>query len=172
MLEQFYFKRVGKMNALKSDTNIGFFILLVSILFFAGSFSIKQSTFSAPMATATFFPRVVSILLAISSINLIIKDYLKKKKSKGRVQSKKMNGSSEKYVQYMIGATAIYILLIPIIGYLISTIIYMISSCLFLGAAFIKKRWVTILIAISISVFSYLLFTKILIVLLPSGVFI
>lgn len=162
---------------LKSDIGIGVFLLLVSIFFFVDSFTIFQSTITAPMADASFFPRVLSGALAISSIYLIGKGIRKKAAAKETtakgpdVEGEAIHG--EKPVLMMIVATTLYIILTPIIGYLVTTLIFMSCTSLYLGKIIGKKRWkVTILIVISISVLAYVLFTFVLSVFLPQGILI
>jgi putative tricarboxylic transport membrane protein len=156
---------------IRSDISIGVALIMLSVFFFVDSFSITQSTISAPLAGASFFPRVISVLLAISSIILIIKDIIRKKKS-GKVEKKPdQKTGSEKYVLYMMGATTLYVIAIPTIGYLVSTIVYMITSSLFLGSKYTTPREVVSSTAIAglISVFAYFLFGTILSVFLPRG---
>lgn len=162
---------------LKSDIGIGVFLLLASIFFFVDSFSIFQSTITAPMADASFFPRVLSSALAISSIYLIVKGIRKKVAAKETstkrpdIESEAIHG--EKPVLMMIIATTLYIILTPIIGYLVTTLIFMSYTSLYLGKIIGKNRWrVTLLLVAGISILAYVLFTFVLSVFLPQGILI
>jgi putative tricarboxylic transport membrane protein len=167
---------------LKSDIGIGVFLLLVSLFFFADSYNITQSTITAPMAGASFFPRVVSVLLAASSIYLITKALVQKKKArndqitsveKETTDQPQTGTPNEKAVLVMAVATTLYILIIPIVGYLVTTIAFMSATSLYLGSIHKSHRWyVTVLVVIGISIMAFILFSTVLSVFLPRGILI
>ncbi len=164
----------------KSDIGIGVGLIAVSAWFFYDSFNIRQSTITAPMASASFFPRVVSVLLAVSAVWMIGKELAAKRKARSAASAviaeeesdEQPQGGSEKFVIYMMAAAVVYIIIIPVLGYLVSTIVYMVVSCIFLGSSYSKRRWITALIAVAISISAYLLFNLVLSVFLPSGLLI
>lgn len=167
---------------LKSDIGIGVFLFLLSLFFFADSYNITQSTISAPMAGASFFPRVVSTLLAASSIYLIIKALVQKRRGKnGTAESAKEDTvdqpeagpPNEQAVLVMVVATTLYIFVIPLVGYLITTIAFMSGTSLYLGSIHKKHPWyITVLVVIGISLVAYVLFSTVLSVFLPQGILI
>lgn len=166
----------------KSDIGMGVFLLLVSAFFFAGSYNITQSTITAPMAGASFFPRVVSMLLAASSIYLIFKAVMQNRRGKsGSAEADAESGleqpvtgtTNEQAVLVMVVATTLYILIIPFIGYLITTIAFMSATSLYLGSIHKKHPWYfTVPVVIGISLAAYVLFSTVLSVFLPQGILI
>ncbi|QOR37990.1 tripartite tricarboxylate transporter TctB family protein [Billgrantia diversa] len=167
---------------MKSDIGIGVFLLLVSAFFFAGSYNITQSTITAPMAGASFFPRVVSMLLAASSLYLIIKAVMQNRRGKSGsaeaaaesgLEQPEMGATNEQAVLVMVVATTLYILIIPFIGYLITTIAFMSATSLYLGSIHKKHPWYfTVSVVIGISLAAYVLFSTVLSVFLPQGILI
>ena len=156
---------------IRSDISIGIALIMLSAFFFVDSFSITQSTMSAPFAGASFFPRVVSVLLAISSVVLIIKAIVRGKKIEKAEKKPDLKTSGEKYVLYMMGATILYVIAIPTMGYLVSTMVYMTVSILFLGSTYSTYKGIVISTTVAglISVFAYVLFGTVLSVFLPRG---
>jgi hypothetical protein len=162
---------------LKSDIGMGVFLLIVALFFFIGSFYIFQSSITAPLADASFFPRVLSAALAVASIYLIIKGVRKRIVAKG-ISTKEQKGvdnaiQREKPVLVMLIATTLYVIFTPIIGYLVTTLIFMSGTSLYLGRIIDKKRWqMTLLIVVGISILAYVLFSFALSVFLPQGILI
>lgn len=170
-------------HMIKSDIGIGIALIILSAVFFINSFTITQSTITAPMADASFFPRVISVLLAVSSAFMIAKDVYRRKKLKaadsktdsesadGEEKAEKITFRSEKFVLFMMAATVVYIYVIPRVGYLVTTIVFIFGCSMYLGTQSkqIKRKILVLPIAVVISLFAYVLFSSVLSVFLPRG---
>ncbi|MCR5732285.1 MAG: tripartite tricarboxylate transporter TctB family protein [Sphaerochaetaceae bacterium] len=105
------------------------------------------------------FPLAISIMLFALSISLLIE---------GR---KKEEAKKDKSVHYRdmllyILICFIYYLLLPYVGFLVSTVVFLIFTFRLLG---LKKWSMTILLSVVATLFVYILFARLLHVMLPSG---
>jgi len=158
-------------------TDIIIAVILIIIAFF---YHYATRNFPPPSAIenlgAAFFPNLLALILVILSILLIIESILleRAKKAKTVIDSGERLEEDSFAVEtlsypHLIGTivlTGLYIILLPPVGYLIVTPIFLIVLIWFLGTV----RWLTnILCSVLLTIILYILFHTMLGVALPSG---
>jgi len=152
------------------DIISGTFILLLSLVLFAGTYSIVSFADSKYGASTT--PRVVSIIMAILSIILIING-IGKLKVENRVsdEASANQNNTNKITYYTLGLITIYIALIKVLGFPVMTAIYIALQLFILSGMKIKKLLLGAMVGIVSSTLIYLIFSKALYIQLPLGIF-
>jgi putative tricarboxylic transport membrane protein len=148
----------------KRDSVSGLACLCVGLFITIGSVSsLEVGTLSSP--APGLFPFVAGAVLSLLSLAILIKAaFVKEKRSLGELWA----GSNWLGVFYAIGSLLIYSILLEWVGFVIMTALLLI----FLFRAIEPQRWkMAIGLAISSSVGFYLLFDRVLQVLLPKGIF-
>jgi hypothetical protein len=145
------------------DQLSGLFWLALAIFVCAESSQVTVGTFHSP--GPGFFPFWLGILLGAFSILLLLKNLLSKEKEKIGSVWKAANWGRVLLVPLSLFA---YALLLPKLGYLLST-----SGLMILLFVAIERRkiWMDILIAVTVVLVSYLIFHLWLGVSLPKGLF-
>ena len=163
-----------------SNIIIGVFLLALS-----GFYYLSTRDFPPPTVTenlgAGFFPKLLSMLLAFLAIMLILGSLFSRSTSSQEEQKAAISGGerleedsftgegiSYKFLLGTILVSTLYVILLPIIGYLIITPIFIIAMIRLLG----KKTWFrNIAVSILLTAALYLLFATMLGVALPLGIF-
>lgn len=147
-------------KANKTTIISGILIIITSLFFFFNTFGFKK--LSSQIIGPDFMPRLYAILLIALSIILIIQSY---RKNEGRDEKSSESG----YFKYSIITMLLlgaYIIIIPIIGFYISTIIFVVSMLLF---SQVRNKIILAVIPVSISIFIFVFFSILLNVSMPSG---
>lgn len=138
----------------KADTVIAIFLLAAGVVFW---FAIAE----APRQ-AKYYPRFLLGLAAVPTILLLARSLCLKDEAKNRDLSLRVH----RRVLVCIGATALYIFLIKILGYYVTTSLFIAGIMAFLGA----RKAVTIAgTSLAMTLFIYLMFSRLLLISLPRG---
>lgn len=133
-------------------------ILSIILLIVCGFF--YSMTFKLP-AEARIYPIFVNTLFMILSLTFLVKSYL----NKDSEEAKNFKNIELKQLIFILVTGGIYIVLINILGYIISTILYVLVALI--GLQVSKKN--SVLITIGFCLFIYVLFKLLLKVPLPDG---
>ncbi len=141
-------------------------VLLVFCLFFyyqSKLIDIKDLT----EITAAFFPRLVLVLIAILAVVLIIQSFLKKEKKKEEKKEK------EGIVWVIFALLALYILSLDLLGFIISSFIFITIVYLIIlpEKRPIKNHVISLSSLLVITIVLSLIFQNVLNVFLPKGIF-
>jgi len=164
----------------KSNIIIGILLLALSIFYYLSTRGLPPPSKTENLGSA-FFPHLLAIVLALLSLMLIFNAFLFRSPSDQEEEKSAIAGGerleedsftaegiSYKFLLGTIGASILYVILLPVIGYVIVTPIFLIGMIRLLG----KKQWLhNIAISILLTVSLYLLFGKMLGVALPPGLF-
>lgn len=144
---------------IKKNVNLisSILVMCISVMFFYLTLSFKKV--ESNEVGAAFMPRVYAIVLIILGIIL----FLQSLKSKDEE-----NPSDFKMVAITMGVIAGYILLTPMLGFYISTLISVLALLLF---SRVRKPILLITVPMGISLFIYVCFEKLLHVPIPFGMF-
>ena len=138
------------------------FLNLISIFLFFITFTFETLEIDKYSLGATFFPRLICIILFILSLILLIFSIIKK-------ENKKIESTKIKYTVSTILFFFIYVFLLDKLGYLVSTIVFMISLLFLLKS---KSILINIIFSVLFSGVIYFMFSKGFNVSLPEGIFI
>ena len=136
---------------------IGIVIVLVGIFFIANTLDFPDLKLE-PIGPA-FMPRLYSILLIFLGLILVIKA-LREREEKASTES------NIKYALLSMLIVIVYVLLIPLVGFYISTFIF---TIVFLYFSKVRSKIILISIPTGAIVFIYICFDKILKVAIPVG---
>jgi putative tricarboxylic transport membrane protein len=148
----------------KRDLVSGLAWLFVGLFIIIGSLSsLEIGTLTSP--APGLFPFIAGVVLSLLSLAILIKAvFVKEERSLGELWGR----SNWLGVFYAIGSLLIYSILLEWVGFVIMTTLLLI----FLSRAIEPQKWkMAIGLAISSSVGFYLLFDRVLQVLLPKGIF-
>jgi putative tricarboxylic transport membrane protein len=117
-----------------------------------------------------FYPRIVLIIMAALSALLVASDLWKLLAKKAAAEDSAPEKRNYRLVGITFAVFAGYIVLLPLIGYRVATLIFMVV----LQAVFVRpdsvRRWSVVLVsALATTVITYLVFEHYLSVLLPRG---
>lgn len=159
-----------------SDVYAGGFLLVLSIVMFISTFSIQALTDSR--VGADFMPKIIAVLIAILSIFIIVNGFRRKDEIvrdeqevsslENEVESK--NDKSYLLVIISVALMFIYLFLIPILGFLISTTAFLLIQMLLFSEWKAKNIILYLIISIITSTLIYYLFRNVFYVMLPSGI--
>lgn len=159
-----------------SDVYAGGFLLVLSIVMFISTFSIQALTDSR--VGADFMPKIIAVLIAILSIFIIVNGFRRKDEIvrdeqevsslENEVESK--NDKSYLLVIISVALMFIYLFLIPILGFLISTTAFLLIQMLLFSEWKAKNIILYLIISIIASTLIYYLFRNVFYVMLPSGI--
>lgn len=166
------------MVAKYEDVFSGFFLLIVSVIIFFTSFTFEALTTS--LVGPAFMPQIIAVIMAIFSIIIAVSGFRKSKAvNKEAVPEEKVSNEEElivtekksyKPVLITFGLMAAYVVLMPYIGFLIMTVVYMFLQMLILSHVTNRKIWLFLLISVVISAAIYYLFRNVFYVMLPTGI--
>ena len=154
---------------------IGIFLILLSVLIYfnSGDFPQLNETHLDPGS----YPKLIAALLFLLSLILIIKQTVTLVKAKefgfkdGFKNFMLKQWHEYKLVIYMLVVLGLYIFLLNILGFIVSTIIFIIAAGLLIGPIK-KKNVITISIVSFVMTFGvYFFFENVLYVRFPNGIF-
>jgi len=133
---------------------IGFFLIISTILY------LQTLTFPVNSEVGpAIVPRLWILMIVPLSLLLLFRTFKRKEKVEA-------NGPRMDIVLMFIGFLVVYLLIMNYIGYFISTFLFIVVGMIYLGY---KNHKVTLIVATSWILFSYVIFYKILFVSLPIG---
>jgi putative tricarboxylic transport membrane protein len=162
------------------DIYSGLVLIAFSIAMFISSFSIEKLTVSK--IGSDFSPRLVAVLVFVLSIILVFnairslkaQKALSKSLDENSVSEKKVNLDKEKanYVAVLLSICLIivYLFLMPTIGFLITTALYLFCQFNLMALKEKRKPIQLAVIAIITSVSIYFLFKNVFYLMLPAGI--
>ena len=158
----------NNLPAKYSDLIIGGILLLTAVVFYIFTFRFSGYEFeTVPNDMGPkFMPRLILFALALESIVLISLNIVKSGQ-----QSERPTPSApifQKRPFIMLGTFLLYIFVTPFLGYIASTIVFMIVAFLLLG---VRNKWAIIFTPPLVTVATYYLFGTLLNIYLPSGEF-
>lgn len=153
-----------KKRRMTNDQMIGFVLLLFSLAlyFIIIPREVQQPNRVGVGLAPSFFPNIIAFVLAFLSVILFSKAYIVKKN-----ESPQAVRLFNHRVIVTIGLFGVYMLLTLVIGYLLASILMLAAFLLFLGT---RNKWVIVLLAITFPLLLNWFFSKIMIIMLPSGV--
>jgi len=144
--------------------------LMTSALLFIVSIYFWINSYDLPIESAKF-PRMVAILLtvlvAIYTLQVLKKGFEDRKKPENNENQKKDSDFSTKNLMFSLGASIVYVFSVNIIGFLLSTPIYLVSLMLLLGVE--NKKHIAIATIVSVALI-YIGFKVLLNVPVPQGI--
>lgn len=154
------------------DLASGIAFLVLSITVFIGAQHVK--TLAVSSIGSGFFPSVVSVLLAITSIAIIAGGIVQARKPDPSPASKARASTEEKpRVWGVIGTFALmagYALLISKLGFLITTTLYLFVQMNILSPKQSRRQLMFAIIAVLAAVIIYYTFVKVFNLMLPAGI--
>ena len=150
------------------DVIAGLIFLMISIAYYSGSFFETSSIMQAKYGP-DFMPKVYAVLLGILSVALIVTGIRKAKKYEApEGEASQPDVRSVITVVLSLVCIGVYIYLVKTIGFLIASALYLFCQAWLLSQ---KKNYLTlILFSVIGSVLIYLLFAKVIGLLLPKGI--
>ncbi|HZH62718.1 MAG TPA: tripartite tricarboxylate transporter TctB family protein [Metabacillus sp.] len=166
------------MAKLNKDLFASAFLIVFSIVMYIASNSIIKLTVSK--VGADFVPKLVAIGMLILSVFYLIQSIKKQIRLKNEVDTnaslEKENDTEEKKkisplsVLATVGLLVLYIALLPYIGFLITTTVYLFFQMYLLAARTERKIPLFVVISIVTSVFIYFIFKYVFYLMLPAGI--
>ncbi|MGH2316393.1 tripartite tricarboxylate transporter TctB family protein [Planococcus sp. SE5232] len=164
------------MVAKYEDVFSGIFLLIVSVIMFFTAYSFEALTTS--LVGPAFMPQIIAIVMAIFSVVIAVGGFRKSKiipEEKNSPEQHKeelivTEKRSYKPVLISLGLMIGYVILLPYIGFLIMTVIYIFLQMLILSHITHRKIWLFLLISIVTSATIYYLFRNVFYVMLPTGI--
>jgi putative tricarboxylic transport membrane protein len=163
---------------LNTNSIAGGIIFVFAVVYTTLAFMIPASSFTTAVVGPSVFPIAIGVILAITSLALLIEGVLKARSEK--VADTESAGSgvlyepeenheqSFKNLLVIIGLLFGYILLFFSLGYVLSTILFIFSTTLYLD----REHWIRNLIySIVFPLVVFFLFNNVLSVYLPTGPF-
>lgn len=154
------------------DLASGIAFLALSITVFIGAQNVK--TLAVSSIGSGFFPSVVSVLLAITSIAIIAGGIVQARKPDPEGASKaKSSADGKPRIWGVIGTFALmagYALFITKLGFLITTVLYLFAQMNILSPKQSKRQLMFAIIAVVASVIIYYTFVKVFNLMLPAGI--
>ncbi|MFD1065653.1 tripartite tricarboxylate transporter TctB family protein [Oceanobacillus locisalsi] len=158
------------------DLITGSILLVLSITMFMGSLNMEALT--DDVVGPDFMPKIVSILIAIMSIFVIISGFISKGKSETDEETPVMKDEEETdnkkgyfYLILTVILLFVYLFLIPILGFLITTAAYLIIQMLLFSKWTTRNLLLYGVISIITSSIIYFVFRNVFYVMLPAGIF-
>lgn len=158
------------MGRAQRDLVAGFFLLGFSLFFFILTYHFPEFGYSLEQRPRTvglgptFMPRLVLGALAVESLVLISSFFRARKRTAQPAEELKPLWHPKTVI--MFGAFLLYVYLATLVGYTLSTLVFLALSFLVLG---VRKVWLLLVIPPALTFGVYLLFERLLGVSLPSG---
>ena len=158
-----------------SDVFSGVILLMAAVGMFVTTYSFEALTVSK--VGPDFMPRIIALLIAVTSIAMIVSAFNKMRREKienAQILDEEIDSSGEKsYTSVLVSVLLMvgYFVLMPYIGFLIMTTIYLFLQMLLLSDKSNKKIVLFFAISIVSSLVTYFIFRSIFYVMLPSGIF-
>jgi putative tricarboxylic transport membrane protein len=166
------------MIRINKDIVASAFLILLSAVMFAASNNIMKLTVSK--VGADFAPKLVAIGIFILSVFYLINSIKQLKSSNGEAaeeleQGADVDKTEKKKISPMsvlatIGLLILYVALLPTIGFLITTVVYLFLQMYLLADK--KERKIPLFLVTSVvtSVFVYFIFKSVFYLMLPAGI--
>ena len=168
----------------KREIGLGFFFLVLAVLYFIGSLSISTfDPFSSGrggiILTSRSVPQMLSLMVAVLSVIHIISNVVKMKKKESQAGTddqtiKKATFTFDRTRRLMVINILLifaYIFCFTRLGFIVSTFLFLFAEIFLLIPAVKRKSWAifTVCFSLGVPVLLYLLFTKLLTMYLPRG---
>lgn len=157
-----------------SDVFSGIILLMIAVGMFVMTYSFEALTVSK--VGPDFMPKIIALLIAVTSIFMIVSAFSKMKRESVKdtqIVDKEMDSTEEKSYKAVIISVLLmvgYLVLMPYVGFLVMTAIYLFLQMLLLSDKSDKKIVLFLAISIVSSVVIYFIFRSIFYVMLPSGI--
>lgn len=147
---------------LNKDKAIAAACVLIGIIYLIGALNLPQTNLVKDPGPKVF-PTIGAVIVILSSVAILLKRYdTEPKASYAREQWKQ--------VMVMLGVFVVYLLMLWILGFLISTpVILLLTSYMFTDKGVKVALWKRIVFALALTAFLYWIFAKVLVMLLPMG---
>ncbi len=149
------------------DLASGIFLLVFSVALYFGAKNVK--TLSVSSVGSGTFPSIVAVVLAIVSVAIIVGGV---KKARGPDEKAKTDGGKPR--MWAVVATfvimAIYATLMPSVGFMITTAVYLFAQMYIMAAKEHQKPILFGVISVVASVSIYYMFVKVFSLMLPAGI--
>lgn len=168
------------MVAKYDDVFSGFFLLIVSVVMYIATFSFEALT--TTLIGPAFMPQIIAIAIGIFSILIIVNGFMKTRTIEKEEtlpepvveghDDKLISGQKDSYRPVILTLLLMlaYVVLIPVIGFLITTILYIFLQMMILSDKTTRKIWLFALVSIVSSVVIYYVFRNVFYVMLPTGI--
>ena len=158
------------MKELKQNVSSSIVYICVSLFLFIGSFWIPATT--SDILGSRFFPRLTAVLMMILALQLLISSVIKMKKlPKEETEEKKEKLSKPFLLTALI--LFLYYVLIQIVGFIITSILYLIAQSVILmpdeDVRDPKKMTVPVIVSVVLPIVLYFIFLKGFQIQLPTG---
>lgn len=162
----------------KTDFITGGVVAVVAVIMFAMTFSFKEFAGATVGVGVEFMPRVIAVLMFITAgaifINAIRNRGKQLKVVDGEtgleVEEEDTNSKNYKKLAKSLGIMIVYALLTQFIGFLLASILYLITQMFILSDSNKKKLILFGIVSIAISVIVYFIFRNVFYVMLPQGI--
>ena len=150
------------------DIISGITLILIGAIMFVSTFSIKVISGMSVGITSDFVPKIATIAMVIFGAFILV-DGLKKYKE---YTDERVNKSS---VNRNVIATLIiigtYIFLINLLGFIVSTTLYLFIQCNILAPKEKRNKALFLIISVVTAIIVYYLFSRVFLLMLPLGIF-
>ncbi|PSL42770.1 tripartite tricarboxylate transporter TctB family protein [Salsuginibacillus halophilus] len=155
---------------------IGVFIIILAILIYTNSGDFPQ--LEEPVLDAGSYPRLIAVILAILAVILIIRKGMELYKSQAERSGMGIRAYTAyvlkeyKLVFLILAMFAVYVGLIDIIGFIVTTIAFIIAAGLTVGPTTKRNAVVMSIVAVVLTLGMYFFFETALHVRFPTGILI
>lgn len=156
------------------DVQAGIFLLFVSVIMFSATLSFKKLTTS--LVGPAFMPQVIAGLIALMSIAIIVQGVKSVKASRAEksstdavVEEKPKEEVTYRPVILTFILMAVYVAVMPFVGFLITTAVYMFIQMMILSDKPERKWLLFVVVSVVASATIYYVFRNVFYVMLPSG---
>ncbi|MCR5289216.1 MAG: tripartite tricarboxylate transporter TctB family protein [Treponema sp.] len=158
----------------KKDIYIGIFFLALSLLYFIGTFFIQSyNPFGGKELSSKTIPQLLSVVLFILSLSVLIPALISIKKENVEVKHTQQKHNKETIIKLCIAfiLLVVYIFLFARLGFVLSSILYLSCIiCMLIPKRNKKNIAFTICFSVFVSCAIYVVFSKCLGLILPSGI--
>ena len=147
---------------LNKDKIIAAVCVLIGVIYLIGALNLPETNLAKDPGPKVF-PIVGAVIVIVSSAAILLKRYDSEPKA---VYTKEQ----WRKAVIMIGLFVVYLLMLWVLGFLISTpIILLVSSYMFTDEGVKVALWKRVVFALALTFFLYWIFAKVLVMLLPTG---
>ena len=147
---------------LNKDKIIAAMCVLIGVIYLIGALNLPETNLAKDPGPKVF-PFVGGVIVIVRSAAILLKRYDNEPKA---VYTKEQ----WRKAVIMIGLFVVYLLMLWVLGFLISTpIILLVSSYMFTDEGVKVALWKRVVFALALTFFLYWIFTKVLVMLLPTG---
>ncbi|MFS0750423.1 tripartite tricarboxylate transporter TctB family protein [Oceanobacillus sp. 1P07AA] len=147
------------------------FLIVLSVVLYTSTFSFKQ--ISASKIGSDFLPQVVAIALFVLSGILFVSalnKWNKERKNRAEVIGEQKVKLDYTLVLISLGLIAVYLFLIPTLGFLLSTIVYLFIQIYLISTPEKRSPIKFAVVSIVVSVSVYWVFKDVFFLMLPAGI--